>query len=78
MPGTRSYFAPCNDEDVDSQLLPTIEQLRTAGYVQFISEIGQNAGLSDEMTNRAAIVFYERLIVVEQQLGQIHDAYQLE
>lgn len=43
-----------------------------------MSKMGEQSGLSEEMKTRAAIAFSEKLIEVEQQLGHIHDAYQLE
>lgn len=51
---------------------------RIDGYIEFMSAMNENPGLSDEIKTRAAIAFYEQLIVVEQQLRRIHDAYQLE
>lgn len=51
---------------------------RIGAYLRFMSEIEEHAGLSDETKTRAAIAFYEKLIVVEQELGRIHEQYQLE
>ena len=51
---------------------------RIDAYIQFMSQMGEQSGLSDEMKTRAAIAFYEKLIVVEQQLGHIHVEYRLE
>ncbi len=51
---------------------------RIDAYVQFMSKMDEHAGLSDETKTRAAIVFCEKLIVVEQELGRIRDEYLLE
>ena len=51
---------------------------RIDAYIEFMSQMGEHPGLSDEMKTRAAIAFYEKLLVVEQQLGRIHDEYRLE
>ena len=51
---------------------------RIEAYLQFMSKLDEHTGLSDEMKARAAIAFYEKLIVVEQQLARIHDEYLLE
>jgi hypothetical protein len=51
---------------------------RIDAYIHFMVTINEHAGLSDEIKTRAAIDFHENLVIVEQQLGRIHDAYQLE
>ena len=51
---------------------------RIDAVIQFMSKINEHSGLSDEIRIRAAIAFYEKLLVVEQQLGRIHDEYRLE
>ena len=51
---------------------------RIDAHIQFMSNLNGQAGLSDEMKTRAAVAFYEQLMVVEQQLARIHDEYLLE
>lgn len=51
---------------------------RIDAYIQFMSSLDEHTGLSDELKTRAAIAFYEKLIIVEQQLARIHDEYLLE
>jgi hypothetical protein len=51
--------------------------LRIGGYVRFMGKAGDMAGTSDEAKRRAIVQFYERLVVVERQLGRIHEALQL-
>jgi hypothetical protein len=51
---------------------------RIDAFVQFMSKIDQHAGHSEEVRTRAALAFYERLVFVECQLSEIHNAYQME
>ena len=51
---------------------------RIDGYIRFMCQIAEHRGMSAEARERAAIAFYEKLIVAEQQLGRIHDEFRLE
>jgi hypothetical protein len=46
---------------------------RIAGYVRFMCERGTPSGTSAEAKERALTTFYERLIIVERQLGKIQE-----
>ena len=50
---------------------------RIDAVIQFMSKIDEHSG-SDEVKTRAALAFYEKLLVVEQQLFRIQDEYRLE
>lgn len=51
---------------------------RIAGYVRFMCQVGNLAGASDEAKTKAVAAFYEKMVTVERQLGQIHDGFRLE
>lgn len=59
--------------------LQRIEALgqRIAGYVQFMCQVGSLDGTSDEMKQRAVTAFYERMALVEGQLGRIQEDLRL-
>ena len=50
---------------------------RIAGYVQFMCQVGSLDGTSDEMKERAVTAFYERMALVEGQLGRIQEDLRL-
>jgi hypothetical protein len=47
-------------------------------YVQFMCQVGTLKGSSAEATEKAVSAFYEEMVVLERQLGAIHDAFKLE
>ncbi len=51
---------------------------RIDGYVQFMCQVGSLNGTSAEAKERAVAAFYERLVIVESQLGRMHDSLRLE
>jgi hypothetical protein len=51
---------------------------RIDGYIQFMCQIAQLTGASSEIKERAVTVFYEQMVLVESQLGRIHDEFRLE
>jgi hypothetical protein len=51
---------------------------RINGYVKFLCEVGNRNGTSAEARERVVVAFYERMVVLEQQLGQIQEDFQLE
>lgn len=59
--------------------LQRIEALgqRIHGYVQFIRKVGDLNGTSAEAKDKAVAAFYERMLVLEAQLGRIQDNLQL-
>lgn len=59
--------------------LQRIEALgqRIQGYVTYMIKTGGMAGTSAEAKERAVIAFYERLMIVERQLGSIQEELQL-
>jgi hypothetical protein len=50
---------------------------RINGYVQFIGKVGDLNGTSTEAKEKAIAAFYERLVVLERQLGRIQEDLQL-
>jgi hypothetical protein len=50
---------------------------RIHGYVQFMCQVGSLNGTSAEAKESAVTAFYERMVVVEGQLGRIHEALRL-
>ncbi len=50
---------------------------RINGYVQFICKVGNLNGTSAEAKEKAVTVFYERMVVLERQLGRIQEDLQL-
>jgi hypothetical protein len=51
---------------------------RIAGYVRFMCQVGSLSGTSAEAKERAVTAFFERMVVVESQLGRIQEALRLE
>lgn len=51
---------------------------RIDGYVQFICKVGSLNGTSAEAKERAVTAFYERMVVVENQLCRIQEILRLE
>jgi hypothetical protein len=51
---------------------------RIAEHVQFMCAPGTSGGTSAEVREKALAVFYERLVVVERQLGRIREDLQLQ
>jgi hypothetical protein len=43
------------------------------GYVQFMCQVGNLNGTSAEAKEKAVVAFYERMTVLERQLGRIQD-----
>ena len=52
--------------------------LRIAEHVQFMYAPSNSGGTSAEVREKALAAFYERLVVVERQLGHIRESLQLE
>jgi hypothetical protein len=57
------------------QRLKRIEALgeRIAGHVRFMCQVASLEGSSAEMKERALTAFYERMILVETQLGRLRE-----
>jgi len=55
--------------------LKRIEALgeRIAGHVRFMCEVAGLGGSSTEMKERAVTAFYQQMILVESQLGQLRE-----
>ena len=53
-------------------------RIRIDGYIQFMCQIVSLTGTSAEVKERAVTLFYEQMVVVERQLGRIHDELRLE
>jgi len=51
---------------------------RINGYVQFMCQLGNLNGTSAEAKEKAVIVFYERLRMVERELGRVQESLRLE
>jgi hypothetical protein len=50
---------------------------RIDGYVQFMCRMGNLEGTSAEAREKAVAAFYEQMVVVERELGRIHEDFQL-
>jgi hypothetical protein len=59
--------------------LERIEALgqRIADYVRFVCQVGSLGGTSAEMKEQAVAAFYERMALVESQLGRIQEDLRL-
>ena len=57
------------------EAIQNIESMRERinGYIQFMSQVGSLKGTSAEAKEKAVAAFHERMIVLERQLGRIHD-----
>ena len=51
---------------------------RIDGYIQFMCQIAGQTGTSAEVKERAVKVFYDQMVIVENQLARIHDELRLE
>jgi hypothetical protein len=51
---------------------------RIDDYIKFMCQITELTGASNEIKERAVTVFYEQMVIVESQLGRIHDEFRLE
>ena len=51
---------------------------RVKGYVQFMCKVNRLSGSSEEVKEKAVTIFYERLLLLEQELGRIQEKLQLE
>jgi hypothetical protein len=50
---------------------------RINGYIRFMCQVGSLNGTSAEAKERAVTAFYERMVVVESQLGRIEEDLRL-
>jgi len=50
---------------------------RISGYVQFMSQVGNLNGSSAEAKEKAVADFYERMVILERNLGRIQEDLQL-
>jgi hypothetical protein len=71
-----SQMPPCTMEE----RLQRIEAMgkRITGFVQFMCQVGNMNGTSAEAKEIAVLTFYEKMVVLEHQLGRIHDDFKLE
>jgi hypothetical protein len=51
---------------------------RINGYIQFIAQVSALSGTSTEAKERAVTAFYERMVLLERQLGRIQENLRLE
>jgi hypothetical protein len=50
---------------------------KIAGYVDFMCQIARVEGVSEEAKERAVAAFYERMLLVEKQLGRLQEDLRL-
>lgn len=72
----KPWQPPCLTTEERLQQIEKLGQ-RIAGYVQFICKVGGMNGTSAEAKERAVAAFYERIVVLEGQLGRIQENLQL-
>jgi hypothetical protein len=70
------WQAPASTTEECLQRIEVLGQ-RINGYLQFISGASALKGASGEAKERAVAAFYERLVLLERQLGQIQEELQL-
>lgn len=51
---------------------------RIDGYIRFMCQLATQSGISLEAKERAVHAFYKQMVLVEGQLGRIHNELQLE
>lgn len=51
---------------------------RINGYVQFMCQAASRKTTSTEVMEKAVVAFYEQMVVMESELGRIHDEFKLE
>ena len=51
---------------------------RIDAYIHFMVQLGNQTGTSAEVKDRAVVAFYQQMIIVERELGHIHDELRLE
>ena len=51
---------------------------RINGYVQFMCQTGILTNTSGEAMEKAIVLFYDQMVLMESQLGRIHDDLKLE
>lgn len=51
---------------------------KIGGYVQFMCQVANLNGASAEVKEKSVSDFYERLVIVERQLGRIHENLRLQ
>jgi len=73
---TWPWQAPASTTEERLRRIEVLGQ-RINGYLQFISGAGALSGASGEAKEQAVAAFYERLVVLERQLGQIQEELQL-
>jgi hypothetical protein len=74
-PPAKPWQPPCLTTEERLQQIGVLGQ-RINGYVRFICEVGLN-GTSAEAKEQAVAAFYERIVVLERQLGHIQENLQL-
>jgi hypothetical protein len=50
---------------------------RIDSYIQFMTEIGKMSGTSTEAKDKAVAAFYDRMVVLERELGRIQEELHL-
>jgi hypothetical protein len=75
-PLDESWAVPPSTMEEGLQRIQTLGQ-RIKVYVQFICAVGKLDGSSAEAKQKAVAVFYDRLLLMEQELGRIQEALRL-
>jgi hypothetical protein len=75
-PLDESWAVPPVNMEEHLQRIQTLGQ-RIKVYVQFICAVGKLDGSSAEAKQKAVAVFYDRLFLLEQELGRIQEALRL-
>jgi len=75
-PGAGPWLTPPTSEEERLQRIEAMG-LKITKYVQFIRKVHGLCGTSVESRDRAVVAFYERMVVLERQLGRIQEELQL-
>ena len=76
-PKANSSLTPPRTMEDRVQRIESLGQ-RIDGYIRFMCQIEGLTGTSAEAKERAVTTFYERILVVERQLGRIQEDLRLE
>jgi hypothetical protein len=75
MPADLGSTPPTTTEDRLTRIQALAQRIE--GHIRFIRSVGSLNGTSPEAKDKAVMVFYESLVMVERHLGRIHEELEL-